>query len=33
MVTGIVVLFLAKQFGIVEFPGFSTDIFRQVNYF
>lgn len=30
MVTGIVVLFLAKQFGIVEFPGLSTDIFRQI---
>ncbi|VDI06361.1 solute carrier family 35, partial [Mytilus galloprovincialis] len=30
MVTGIVVLFFARQLSIVDFPGFSTDIFRKI---
>ena len=31
MVTGLVVLFVAKQIKLVDFPGFSPDIFRRVR--
>ena len=31
MVTGLVVLFVAKQIKLVDFPGFSPDIFRRVG--
>lgn len=32
MTTGIVVLFIAKQIGLVDFPGFSFSIFWKVSY-